>query len=291
MRDDRRGVAARAVWACRHLVYGSFIGAYRARRGFGQPKSPAALDAEYCAGTWSYLDGLPERTRHMITLGYIIGGDEPRRVLDIGCGTGGFLELGENFPLSEYHGIDISEAAILRARRRFRRRDPRFPVRFEVADFESFTSESRYDVILFQESLPFARDPVAVLSRCEGLLSPHGVFIISLCYNWWQHPLLKRITDAYRTLHSSEVINEEGLTWQVRMLSGHRSSESVTLSVRTLSVRTSKRPSSERWSRLAEVWVMIRENLPAFILGVPVLIAGFFSGGGREKESDDGRSP
>lgn len=161
MPDGHYGFAGRAVWMCRHFIYGSFIGAYRARRGLGQPKSPATLDAEYRSGAWNYLDGLPERSRHMIALGYIMGLEGPRRVLDVGCGTGGFLELGENFPLSGYHGIDLSEAAILRARRRFRGRDTGFPVRFEVADFESFTSESRYDIILFEESLPYARDPLA----------------------------------------------------------------------------------------------------------------------------------
>lgn len=280
--DDHHGFAGRAVWVCRHLVYGSFIGAYRARRGLGQPKSPAALDAEYRAGTWSYLDSLPERSRHMIALGYMIGREGPRRVLDVGCGTGGLLELGENFPLSSYHGIDLSEAAILRARRRFRGKDRAFPVRLEVADFESFTSESRYDFIVFEESLPFARDPVVVLERYERFLSPRGVFLISLCYNWWQNPLMERITDAYPTLHSSEVINEEGLTWQVRMLAGHRSGESA-----TLTMRTGKRPSSEGWSSLAEAWVMIGENMRAIIRGVPVLIAGFIAGGSREKKNDD----
>lgn len=252
---------AQALWISRHLIYGSFIGAYRARRGLGLPKSQATWDAEYSAGSWNYLEGMSERSRHMIALGHILGLEGQRRVLDVGCGAGGLLELGKHFPLSGYHGIDISKVAISKARQRFRGMDTGFPIQFEVADFESFTSESRYDVILFNESLSYARDPVAILKHCRGLLSPEGVFLISLCYNWWQNPLMDRITSAYRTLQSSDVINEEGLTWQIRVLAVDSSSESGPLSVR---------PRIRQWARLgsilAESRVMIMENIGAIIL-------------------------
>lgn len=252
---------AQALWITRHLIYGSFIGAYRARRGLGLPKSQATWDAEYSAGSWNYLEGMSERSRHMVALGYILGLEGQRRVLDVGCGAGGLLELGKHLPLSGYHGIDISKVAISSARQCFRGMDTGFPVQFEVADFESFTSDSRYDVILFNESLSYARDPMAILKHCRALLSPEGVFLISLCYNWWQSPLMERITSAYRTLHSSDVINEEGLTWQIRVLTVDRSSESVPLSVR---------PGIRRWARLrsilAESRVMIIENIGAIIL-------------------------
>ncbi len=260
-------LASRALWVSRHLIYGSFVGAYRARRGLGQQKSPAMLDSEYQSGTWDYLDGLGERPRHLVALGYIIGLDGPRRVLDIGCGTGSFLESAQHFPLSEYHGIDLSEGAIQRARRRFRGKDAGFPVRFEVADFESFTSESLYDVIVFEESIPYARDPLAVLARFEEVLSPRGLFLISLCYNWWQHPLMERIADTYRTIHSAEVINEQGLTWEIRLLDGHSSRERL-----RLATRRGIWQASERSSELAERWVMIRENMRAILQAGPRLI-------------------
>lgn len=264
---DGDSLASRALWVGRHLIYGSFVGAYRARRGLGQPKDPAALDAEYRSGTWDYLDGLTERARHLVALGYIIDIEGPPRVLDIGCGTGAFLEFAKGFPLGEYHGIDLSEAAILRARRRFRGKDIAFPVSFEVGDFETFTSETPYDVILLGESIPYARDPLALLKRYEDLLSPRGVFLISLCYNWWQHPLLERIGAVYSTMHSAEVINEQGLAWEVRLLAGQRSREPL-----QLRTRRGIWLSSERASELAEQWVMIRENLRAILRGVPGFI-------------------
>lgn len=119
-----------------------------------------------------------------------------------------------------YHGLDASGVAIAKARQRCLGEAPGFEVRFEVADFESFTPKGSYDAIVFNESLAYARDPVTVLDRFQSLLSPGGVFVVSLCYNWWQERVMERITTAYPTLHSAEVINEESLTWQVRMLAG-----------------------------------------------------------------------
>lgn len=272
----------RALWTCRHLIYGSFIGAYRARKGIGQPKSAATLDTEYRSGIWNYLEGLSEQPRHMVALGYIIGLSGSPRVLDVGCGTGMFLELGKHFSLSAYHGIDLSEAAILRARRRFRGQDTRFPIRFEVADLETYESEERYDVILFQESLPYVRDPVAVLNRYQSLLSPQGVFLISLCYNWWQNPLLERVTLTYRTRHSAEVINEEGLTWQIRVLERQRSD-----ALRPFPEHAKLRRWTAWRSRLVEGSLMLRENIAAIIRGGPSLIVGFIVGVSSGKKSDD----
>lgn len=64
----------------------------------GLPKSPAEWDAEYRTGSWDYLEGIGERSHHMVILGYILGLNRRRRVLDVGCGTGSLLELGRNFP-------------------------------------------------------------------------------------------------------------------------------------------------------------------------------------------------
>ncbi len=265
----------------RHLILGSFVGAYRARRGLGLPKPSDDWNAEYTAGSWDYLEGLPEQSHHLLILGCIMRSRAGRRVLDVGCGTGTLLELGRHFSLSEYVGLDSSDVAIARARQRFRSNPAAFPVRFEVADFEQFASADRFDAIVFNESLTYARDPVAVLERFRSLLVPGGVFVISLCYNWWQEPLLKRIAAICPTLHSANVINEQGLTWQVRMLAGERSGPLKT----PAAVRSSTRYSGFR-SNLAERRVTWLENIAAILELAPKLIAGR----SRRNSSDADRS-
>lgn len=269
IRITQNAITTRSLWVLRHLVMGSFVGAYRARRGLGMPKPRDDWNTEYSAGSWDYLEGLPERSHHLVILGYIARLRAGRRVLDVGCGTGILLELGRHFPLSEYVGVDTSQVAIARARERFRSNPAAFPVRFEVADFEHFASTDRYDAIVFNESLTYARDPVAVLERFRSLLVPGGVFVISLCYNWWQEPLLKRIAAICPTLHSANVINEQGLTWQVRMLAGERSR-----TLKTPAAVSSITRNSGFRTNLAERRVTWLQNIAAILELAPKLIAG-----------------
>lgn len=254
----------------RHLVFGSFIAAVRARRGRGLPKSQQAWDDEYRDGSWNFLDGLSERSHHMVVLGFVLGMGEDRRVLDVGCGTGGLLDLGRKFQLSGYTGIDISTTAIENARQRFRDTNIRFPVTFEAANFESYVSPKRYDAIIFNESLSYASDPVAILDRFRGFLAPGGMFLVSLCYNWWQEPIMRRLTAAFPTLYSTDVINEEGLTWQVRVLSGNSSG----LADATNSVSKGSRRLGTLRSEIAERSLMTGENFGAVFNGLRAILVG-----------------
>lgn len=252
----------------RHVVFGSFIAAHRARNGRGRPRSRAEWNADYRRGRWDYLEGLPERSRQMIVLGYLLGRAPRPRVLDVGCGTGGFLATAPLFPIARYHGIDASDVAVERARERFASALS-FPATFEVADFEDFECDDLYDVIVFNESISYADDPVAVLARFERGLTFDGVFVVSLCYNWWDEPMMRRITRARHVLHSTDVINEEGLTWHVRVLAGHqsgsfRSGRKASMSEKLASLRTS----------LAEMRVVLGENIGSIIMAGPAMIAG-----------------
>ena len=48
-------------------------------------------------------------------------GPAPKRILEIGCGTGLLTEqLRERFPAAEVHALDISAAMVARARERWR---------------------------------------------------------------------------------------------------------------------------------------------------------------------------
>lgn len=252
----------------RHVAFGAFIAAHRARNGRGRPRSREEWNADYSRGRWDYLEGLEERSRQMIVLGYVLGRAPRPRVLDVGCGTGGILGTASLFPIACYHGVDASDVAVGRARERFAS-TCRFPVTFEVADFESFECDDLYDVIVFNESISYADDPVSVLARFQRALTPEGVFVVSLCYNWWDEPMMRRITRARPVLHSTDVINEEGLTWQIRVLSGHGSSSfhsgrKASMSERLASLRTA----------LAETRVMLGENIGAVITAGPAMIAG-----------------
>lgn len=270
---------ARTRWIIRHAIFGSFMGAYRARRGLGNSRTREDWDADYLKGSWDYLGSIAERSHHMVVLGYVTSWQDSVRVLDAGCGDGGLLALAWNYPLAAYHGIDTSAVAIERARQRFTGRIPNFELKLEVGDFESFNSEIRYDVIVFNETLAYARDPVQLLQRFQRLLTPRGVFVISLCYNWWQEPVMNRILAAFETLNSTDVINEEGLMWRIRVL---REAERIRVLPAGRAKSKSRRPVVP--SRFAETGTIVAENLAAIAGAVPKLFRSRIS---RGKVSDD----
>lgn len=173
---------------------------------------------EYRSGHWDYLDGASERGHYMLVLGYIVGHRNAPAVLDVGCGNGVLFDLLQRFSLAAYHGIDISDEAISRARFRAAASRPAVRPDLRTGDFESFEPRRRYDVIVFNESLSYAVDPLTVLRRFAGWLEPDGILIVSLCYNSWQAPMWGRIEKGFSTLHASEVTNEDGMTWLVRVV-------------------------------------------------------------------------
>jgi 2-polyprenyl-3-methyl-5-hydroxy-6-metoxy-1,4-benzoquinol methylase len=73
-------------------------------------------------------------------------------ILDIGCGSGNTAtELTNTY--CSYLGIDISESALQKARRRSRECGREAKNKFMCGDFLTYVPPSRYEVILFRESM------------------------------------------------------------------------------------------------------------------------------------------
>lgn len=96
----------------------------------------------------------------------------PRRVLDVGCGTGRLLELLASLqrPALTLHGIDLDPRAIAAARA------AGFVA--EVATIESYRTDRPFDLIVLQQVIEHVADPRAVLGRLQDLLAPGGVVIL-----------------------------------------------------------------------------------------------------------------
>jgi len=102
-------------------------------------------------------------------------------ILDIGCGSGNTsTEMAGTY--ARYLGIDISEAALAKARWRSQECGRGDKNSFECADFLTYVPTGRYDVILFRESMyhvPLGKVK-ATLDRYAAYLKNDGVFIVRL---------------------------------------------------------------------------------------------------------------
>lgn len=113
------------------------------------------------------------------------------RVLDLGCGKGGDLRKWEQVDPSQYVGIDISNASIMEAARRYRSNRSRFPVVFATGDafglplpeilYEFPEVQFPMDVVTMQFCLHYAFETEAkarqTIENVARSLRPGGVFI------------------------------------------------------------------------------------------------------------------
>jgi SAM-dependent methyltransferase len=146
---------------------------------YGPPIVKKTLwDREYSVGQWNFNDHTasdplyPHLARHA----------KNGSILDIGCGSGNTAnELAANAYLV-YLGVDISEAALDKARHRTEQNGRTDKVRFLVADFLRYVPTQQFDVILFRHSLymvPLTKVKTT-LDRYSKYLKDGGVFVVSI---------------------------------------------------------------------------------------------------------------
>lgn len=98
-----------------------------------------------------------------------------RRLLDVGCGTGGALVLaeGEGWTVS---GVDVAEPLLELARERL---SPDAALLVAEADVLPF-SDASFDAVIGVNAFQFAEDPVRALREAARVLVPGGRLVVSL---------------------------------------------------------------------------------------------------------------
>lgn len=136
--------------------------------------------------SWARLRGAGEQARYdevrAITEAYAADGF----VLDIGCSQG---ILQEGLIYRRYLGVDRSAEAIRRAGVK---NDDR--TRFVVGDGADYAPDEPPDSVVLNEMLYYLPDPVRSVQHYAGLLSEHGVVIVSVyAHAWATRRLLRQL--------------------------------------------------------------------------------------------------
>ncbi|MCU1276508.1 MAG: NodS family protein, partial [bacterium] len=138
-------------------------------------------------------------------------------IVDVGCGHGRLFELLRRSGFRSYVGLDLSAEAIREATSLASDN-----VRFEVADFTTWQTDERYDVIIFNESIYYAPDPLQQLARYAAMLHDGGALVLSMVQSSMNAGIARRIAQRFDTLHSSVVRNEHGESWKVSVVRARR---------------------------------------------------------------------
>ena len=186
--------------------------ARRVRRWFGIDRE-RRWNTQYADGVWDRLHDLDELAHHSVLAGYAAFFKPDAALLDVGCGDGVFLtQLRDRY--GSYVGLDFAEP-IRRAQERANER-----THFAVADINEFTTDDRFDAIVFNETLYYLHDPLAGLRRYRRFLAPNGVLLISMHETPRNRALWEGIDAEYRVLDAVTLTNQRGTQWVTKALAG-----------------------------------------------------------------------
>jgi SAM-dependent methyltransferase len=118
-----------------------------------------------------------------------------KRILDLGSGSGS--TASESAGYAYYLGLDISDAASMKATDRVK--EKRRPAQFETADIFTYVPNQQFDVILLRDSIYYIPDGkiIPMLQRYTGFLAPGGVFIVRM---FSYRPILETITKEFHVV-------------------------------------------------------------------------------------------
>jgi 2-polyprenyl-3-methyl-5-hydroxy-6-metoxy-1,4-benzoquinol methylase len=168
-------------------------------------------DDEYRDDRWQWLRDLSELGRYGVVAAYSRRLKPGGSVLDVGCGEG-VLQEHLAGAYSAYTGIDFSAEAIRRASERH---EPR--ARFLVADATAFTTEERFDLIVFNECLYLFDHPADVARRYQAFLKPGGLMIVSMYGEAKPRRVWRALHECYETLDEQHIVHPTGRTWVIKV--------------------------------------------------------------------------
>jgi SAM-dependent methyltransferase len=135
-------------------------------------------DEEFSGGKWDFIDD----TRGDCVYPYLEKYSRNGAILDLGCGPGNTANELAAGAYHTYLGVDISESALEKGRRRSKKNDRGDKNEFVQGDFLNYKPIGQFDVILFRESMyhvPIGKIR-SVLDHYSKYLREGGVFIVRM---------------------------------------------------------------------------------------------------------------
>jgi S-adenosylmethionine-diacylgycerolhomoserine-N-methlytransferase len=127
----------------------------------------------YDATRWAFLFG----RAHLIETAFEIANPQPKRILELGCGTGkNLLQLARRFPHAEIIGCDLSEAMLARATANVQAKlNAAEQARITLTSADVTANALQFDLIVCSYVLSMTSDQMpSIVARLHHCLTPTG---------------------------------------------------------------------------------------------------------------------
>jgi len=132
--------------------------------------------------TWNpeiYLTFADQRTRPAADLLARVPAQDPKRVIDLGCGPGNSTGLlRARWPKAQLEGLDSSAEMLAEARQ------SGVAAEWVLADLARWTPEAPYDVIFSNATFQWVPDQAALFPKLMSFVKPGGVFAFQVPVNY-----------------------------------------------------------------------------------------------------------
>jgi len=135
-------------------------------------------DKEFSGSKWDFIDNTVGDCVYPFLEKFAQNGS----ILDLGCGPGNTANELSADVYRMYVGVDISEAALAKAKKRTQENDRTAKNSFVKSDFLGYTPTKEFNIILFRESMyhvPHGQ-VLEILDKYSKHLKSGGVFIVRL---------------------------------------------------------------------------------------------------------------
>ena len=155
---------------------------------------------KYAIGKWNYMGD--EENRYNAIVEFIKATKiEKPRILDLGCGYGALCKYLNANDYSYFFGVDLSDTAIFKARKRKYHNS-----KFVVSDIQKFDLDEKFDVIVFNEVLYYLDNPMKSVERFEK--NNENLYFIFSFYGG-REDLINELAQKYQLINKQLVIKKE----------------------------------------------------------------------------------
>jgi len=177
----------------------------------GCPVAQHLWDAQYRSGQWDHPDCADQAALYLAICEMYQRYSGDGTVLDIGCGSGNlyrYLTEHAGMQTSCYTGIDIAEEAVRRAAAQFPEAG------FGKRDYGTESVGSRFDCVIFNESLQCFEDPVSILQKCMDR-NMHACSLLIVAMSGDQNDVLWRALEQRFGMVDEQLAESGGNLWKI----------------------------------------------------------------------------